>query len=552
MGRPQEGESPWSLRETTEERPASPPPSLFCTSILDDDIICPPPAEESDSSPPRSPVEGALRETCLDGALRETWGTIEKHKATLLRKKHEKRKPPRKAREVVTLAREAATPAATAEPGAAPDAEASRRDLLQERTRQSVLARSLKEEIGDALYQQCEKSFYSRTVTRIVLSGDLGADRGYTFVVEVCPLAGFAILLAFLQTWSLQTTHQSLVRRRPRSLASRKVAHAGTSGMSSTARWPRRRASRPGSWNTPSPTASPGPWPTASSTTASASVLKTPFFRQSAYSSSPRLDDSVVTRGLPIYVIAPLVFTTFMLGNAVQSGVSGMKTAYIVIRWGMRRERLRPRWSKLGCARRRRPFSPARASRFPASSPRSAWRAGAHRPRLVPPHRALHHDRVRPPGAPLRRGERSGRLWRAKRYFVQITIMIVGTADGPFNLLLNSLAMFFILECDDIIDFDKPDSGYFGSLRLAIWQQHVAWQAQVQDILGDVADRVQTRAQRSSVVARFYTSWERLMHPMISVATRAGKGCGSGQLQRLLSRSSSTCFGCFVDEGSSP
>ena len=91
--------------------------------------------------------------------------------------------------------------------------------------------------------------------------------------------------------------------------------------------------------------------------------------------------------------------------------------------------------------------------------------------------------------------------------------MIVGTADGPFNLLLNSLAMFFILECDDIIDFDKPDSGYFGSLRLAIWQQHVAWQAQVQDILGDVADRVQTRAQRSSVVARFYTSWERLMHP---------------------------------------
>ena len=173
MGRPQEGESPWSLRETTEERPASPPPSLFCTSILDDDIICPPPAEESDSSPPRSPVEGALRETCLDGALRETWGTIEKHKATLLRKKHEKRKPPRKAREVVTLAREAATPAATAEPGAAPDAEASRRDLLQERTRQSVLARSLKEEIGDALYQQCEKSFYSRTARQPASSVDV-------------------------------------------------------------------------------------------------------------------------------------------------------------------------------------------------------------------------------------------------------------------------------------------------------------------------------------------------------------------------------------------
>ena len=65
---------------------------------------------------------------------------------------------------------------------------------------------------------------------------------------------------------------------------------------------------------------------------------------QVAYSAE--LDDSILTRGLPIFVIAPLVFTTFMLGMAVHKGVSGMKTAYLVIRWGARRERRRARLSK--------------------------------------------------------------------------------------------------------------------------------------------------------------------------------------------------------------
>ena len=40
-----------------------------------------------------------------------------------------------------------------------------------------------------------------------------------------------------------------------------------------------------------------------------------------------------------------------MLGMAVHKGVSGMKTAYLVIRWGARRERRRERFSKLGAIR---------------------------------------------------------------------------------------------------------------------------------------------------------------------------------------------------------
>ena len=127
---------------------------------------------------------------------------------------------------------------------------------------------------------------------------------------------------------------------------------------------------------------------------------------QVAYSAE--LDDSILTRGLPIFVIAPLVFTTFMLGMAVHKGVSGMKTAYLVIRWGTRRERRRARFSKLGALRVALAF-------------------------------LLH-----------------GARFVMTTYFIQVTVMVVGTADGPFNLLLNSLAMFFTLECDDVIDFDLP------------------------------------------------------------------------------------------------
>ena len=97
--------------------------------------------------------------------------------------------------------RGAAPPAAAADEG---------RPSLAQRTRASVLARNLREEIATTLYAHCEKSFYSRTVTKIVLAGDVGADRCSTFAAEVVPLAAFALGLAFLQTWALQTAHQHL------------------------------------------------------------------------------------------------------------------------------------------------------------------------------------------------------------------------------------------------------------------------------------------------------------------------------------------------------
>ena len=315
--------------------------------------------------------------------------------------------------------RDAAPPAAAADEG---------RPSLAQRTRASVLARNLREEIATTLYAHCEKSFYSRTVTKIVLAGDVGADRCSTFAAEVVPLAAFALGLAFLQTWALQTAHQHLWYLKYGTMATEEgVPPAWLAGTF--------------------PYGVPGPV---------------------AYSAE--LDDSILTRGLPIFVIAPLVFTTFMLGMAVHKGVSGMKTAYLVIRWGARRERRRARFSKLGALRVALAF-------------------------------LLH-----------------GARFVMTTYFIQVTVMVVGTADGPFNLLLNSLAMFFILECDDVIDFDLPNGGYFGALRLDAWQAHITWKASLQGVLESLADAVVKTARTSRAAERLYTAFERLSNPLISAA----------------------------------
>ena len=63
----------------------------------------------------------------------------------------------------------------------------------------------------------------------------------------------------------------------------------------------------------------------------------------------------------------------------------------------------------------------------------------------------------------LRRGSRAPEKWRSfSRYFYDVSAQILGTSDGPFNLLLNSLAMVFVLELDNVIYFDMPMKNFFG------------------------------------------------------------------------------------------
>ena len=58
------------------------------------------------------------------------------------------------------------------------------------------------------------------------------------------------------------------------------------------------------------------------------------------------------------------------------------------------------------------------------------------------------------------RGPRPQRARR--RYFYDIAAQILGTSDGPFNLLLNSLATAFVLEIDEVIFVDMPSRNFYG------------------------------------------------------------------------------------------
>ena len=46
-------------------------------------------------------------------------------------------------------------------------------------------------------------------------------------------------------------------------------------------------------------------------------------------------------------------------------------------------------------------------------------------------------------------------------YYLDISGQMLGWADGPVNLLLNSIALCFIFDFDDMINFDRPNSNAF-------------------------------------------------------------------------------------------
>ncbi|KAH8085133.1 methyltransferase [Aureococcus anophagefferens] len=51
---------------------------------------------------------------------------------------------------------------------------------------------------------------------------------------------------------------------------------------------------------------------------------------------------------------------------------------------------------------------------------------------------------------------------RTAKVFYDIAAQILGTSDGPFNLLLNSLATAFVLEIDEVIFVDMPSHNFYG------------------------------------------------------------------------------------------
>ena len=58
-------------------------------------------------------------------------------------------------------------------------------------------------------------------------------------------------------------------------------------------------------------------------------------------------------------------------------------------------------------------------------------------------------------------------------YFHDILAIIFGTSNGPFSLLLNSLALVFIFELDNVVHFDMPNKNFYG-LEYAAFKRRYA------------------------------------------------------------------------------
>ena len=59
-------------------------------------------------------------------------------------------------------------------------------------------------------------------------------------------------------------------------------------------------------------------------------------------------------------------------------------------------------------------------------------------------------------------------------FYFEIVGLMMGSADGPFNLLLNALAMGFVLELDDVLQPDLPSQNFFGVNHPRLFQLYDA------------------------------------------------------------------------------
>ena len=132
--------------------------------------------------------------------------------------------------------------------------------------------------------------------------------------------------------------------------------------------------------------------------------------------------------GLPLLLVTPLIFCSLMVTLLTLSGEwEQLKAGYLL----MRRE-----WSLAA----------------PAAAP----------PRVD----AAHAFRV---GAcSLIWVFRASLVW----FYLDIVGFMMGTADGPFNLLLNALAMGFVLELDDVLQPDLPSQNFFGVNNAVAFELH--------------------------------------------------------------------------------
>ncbi|KAH8068869.1 methyltransferase [Aureococcus anophagefferens] len=146
--------------------------------------------------------------------------------------------------------------------------------------------------------------------------------------------------------------------------------------------------------------------------------------------------------GLPLLIIGPIILCGLAVSLLTLSGeVEQLKAGYLM----MRRE-----WI-LADPAATRPRAAERAFRIGACSLISILRASL--------------------------------VW----FYFDIVGLMMGSADGPFNLLLNALAMGFILELDDVLQPDLPSQNFFGVNHPRLFQLYEERTARARAMLAAAA-----------------------------------------------------------------
>ena len=168
------------------------------------------------------------------------------------------------------------------------------------------------------------------------------------------------------------------------------------------------------------------------------------------------IDDGVLAAGVPSFLVPPMFFCSLLLGITVSGAMRATKASYVVLRWAAAHELEHVTLSG-------------------AAHLCVAWTIHVARLSLV-------------------------------AYFALISVAILGTADGPFNLLLNSLAMCFIFEIEVLLRHDVPSHGFFGALDRRVATRHLEWRLALRDVFRGVAADVRAAAEHPAlrVVYRAY------------------------------------------------
>jgi len=94
--------------------------------------------------------------------------------------------------------------------------------------------------------------------------------------------------------------------------------------------------------------------------------------------------------------------------------------------------------------------------------------------------------------------------------FYLAMIVVLGTSDGLFNMVLNTVALVFVLQLDRYIDFDLPDRNFYRIMTGSeLLQQRGRWEA-ARAIYSDAMQVASSRPDRHLDLYRFALHFCRL------------------------------------------